>query len=304
MSAIISVVICTHNPRIDYLDRVLKSLKFQTLPVEYWELLMIDNASKKILSKEIDLSWHPQSRHIREEQLGLTPARLRGIKEAIAETLVFVDDDNVLDSDYLEVALQISNNYPFIGAWGGQSLPEFEQTPPEWTKPYWWMLAIRELNRDQWSNLLLCYETAPVGAGMCVRKVVAQKYAELALNNLKRANLDPKGKQLLRAGDNDLAFTSCDVGLGTGVFVSLKLTHLIPANRLQEEYLLRLAEGIGYSKTIMESLRGTTPTVPKLSLMRKILEYYRLSRMDSTSKRFYQAFSKGKVLAIQELKFC
>ena len=96
MISSLSVIICTHNPRSDYLSRVLQALDSQSLSKESWELLLIDNASEKILSTEIDLSWHPNSRHIREEQLGLTPARLRGIKESVGEILIFVDDDNVL----------------------------------------------------------------------------------------------------------------------------------------------------------------------------------------------------------------
>ena len=42
------------------------------------------------------------------ERLGLTPARLRGIRESRGELLVFVDDDNVLERDYLEVALALA----------------------------------------------------------------------------------------------------------------------------------------------------------------------------------------------------
>jgi hypothetical protein len=39
----LSVIICCHNPRIDYLLRVLKALSEQTLLKERWELLLIDN---------------------------------------------------------------------------------------------------------------------------------------------------------------------------------------------------------------------------------------------------------------------
>ena len=72
----ISVVICSHNPREDYLRRVLAALKAQTLPKEQWELLLIDNASKEPLAGRW-VFWHPYARIIRENQLGLTPARLR-----------------------------------------------------------------------------------------------------------------------------------------------------------------------------------------------------------------------------------
>jgi glycosyltransferase involved in cell wall biosynthesis len=301
MEPALSVIICTHNPRRDYLDKVLKALMSQTLPTEQWELLLVDNASDELLSLEIDLTWHSQSRHIREEQLGLTPARIRGIKEAVADILVFVDDDNVLDKDYLKVALNISKDWPILGAWGGQIIPKFEEPPPDWTKPYWWMLAIREFERDKWSNLLHNYETTPCGAGLCVRKVVAQKYAELIPSDLRRASLDRKGKQLLGCGDIDLALTSWDINLGTGQFVSLKLTHLMPKNRLQEEYLARLAEGNGYSSIILESFRDKMPALPNSSWRKKLLEAYQLWRMTPRDRRFYKAFKRGQALAIKEI---
>ena len=50
----ISAIICTHNPRPDYLRRVLDALKAQTLPKEQWELLLIDNASKVAIGKELE----------------------------------------------------------------------------------------------------------------------------------------------------------------------------------------------------------------------------------------------------------
>ena len=77
----LSVIICTHNPRLDYLNKVLAALKAQTFPLENWELILIDNQSERPISSEIDLSWHPYARHIREARLGKTPALLCGIKE-------------------------------------------------------------------------------------------------------------------------------------------------------------------------------------------------------------------------------
>ena len=41
----ISVIVCTHNPRPDYLRRVLDALYAQTLPKTDWELILIDNAN-------------------------------------------------------------------------------------------------------------------------------------------------------------------------------------------------------------------------------------------------------------------
>ena len=303
MKSSASVIICAHNPRLDYFDKVVSALKAQTLPLEQWELLLIDNASKQQLASVINLSWHPHARHIREDQLGLTPARLRGIREATAETLIFVDDDNVLDDDYLERALYVGEKFPFIGVWGGQIRGEFEVPPPEWAKPYLPYLAIYEFAQDKWSNLLHQYETTPSGAGLCVRKSIAEKYAELIQNDPRRLGLDRKGKLLTSCGDSDLAFTACDMNFGTGRFTALKLTHLIPANRLEETYLLRLVEGIAYSSTILESFRGKFPpqVQTRFSLGAKVLEFYLYLMTNPRVRRFQRVYKRGLNLAMQEI---
>jgi glycosyltransferase involved in cell wall biosynthesis len=299
MKPSIGVITCTHNPRQDYLEKVLAALKSQTLPLEQWEYLLIDNASDRQLSSEIDLSWHPNARHIREEKLGLTPARLRGIQDAKSEILVFVDDDNILSSDYLEVALQISKDWSILGAWGGQIRGGFESVPPEWTKPYWQYLGIREFDRDKWSNLLHQHETTPCGVGLCVRKIVAEQYAELVERDPQRLALDRKGKLVTSCGDTDLAFTACDIGLGTGQFTALKSTHLMPPNRLEEGYLLKLYEGIYYSHIILDSFRGKMPV--RMSWIGQLSTYQRMLRMPPRKRRFYQARQRGIALAIREV---
>lgn len=296
----LSVIICTHNPLRTYLDRVLNALQKQTLPYDFWELLLIDNASDRPLAKEIDLNWHPQFRYNFEPRLGLTPARLRGIKESIGDVLVFVDDDNVLNEDYLEVTLQISSDWAMLGAWGGQIKPEFERTPPEWTKTYWPLLALREFDRDRWSNASYGNEALPCGAGLCVRRCVAQKYVDLVLQDTYRLNLDRIGNSLSSCGDSDLALTTCDVGLGSGSFTALRLTHLLPTYRLQESYLLKLVEGIARSSTILKVLREGSLPISK-SRSERIFEAYRLTRISKRDVRFHQARERGIAAACQEI---
>src|SRR3954464_1117831 len=115
----LSVIICTHDPRGDYFHRCLSALRAQTLSPHVWELVLVDNLSREALSGRLDLAWHHNARVVREETLGLTRARLRGVKEASGEILVFVDDDNVLDPDFLETARRVADEKPFLGAWSG-----------------------------------------------------------------------------------------------------------------------------------------------------------------------------------------
>jgi glycosyltransferase involved in cell wall biosynthesis len=252
-----AVIICTHNPRSDYLQQCLDALSKQTVSKNRWTLLMIDNRCDVPLTGRVDLSWHPSARLLREETLGLTPARLRGIREASGDLLIFVDDDNVLDTDFIEVALRTAEETQFLGSWSGQCRPGFEQEPPEWTRRYWGNLVIREFDHDVWSNLPRLAETMPCGAGLCVRRSVAEHYLLLHATGERSFQFDRTGDSLLSGGDNDLAACACDVGLGIGLVAGLKLTHLISREKLTEEYLSRLTEGIYFSAVILAQLRSS-----------------------------------------------
>jgi glycosyltransferase involved in cell wall biosynthesis len=260
-----TIVICSHNPRPAYLHKVLNALKNQTLDVSRWQLLLIDNCSTPSLETYVDLSWHPMSRLIKENELGLTPSRLRGIREAQSDLIIFVDDDNVLFPDFIELACSIYITHPFLGAWSGQSLPEFEETPPEWTRRYWSNLAIRSFEFDKWSNLPNISETMPCGAGLCVRRQVGLYYLSIIRDGKRPFQLDRKGSSLTSGGDDDLASCACEIGLGMGLIAGLKLSHLIPPERLRLDYLARLIEGISFSSIMLAYQRDLVPKSPTLA---------------------------------------
>lgn len=296
----ISVIVCSHNPRIDYLDRTLDGLKRQTLDQREWELILVDNKSDRPLSGRIDLSWAANARIIREDNLGLTHARLTGIRVSTAQLLVFVDDDNVLDPDFLETALRIAAEKPFLGSWSGQCRPEFESPPPEWTRRYWGNLVIREFQSDVWSNLPRLADSMPSGAGLCVRRNVADHYLELHQTGRRETVLDRAGSSLFSGGDNDLAACACDIGLGTGLIASLRLTHLIPPDRLTAEYLERLIEGIYASSVILDWERGIGQATP--SLRRRIADFASAMTAGTPHQRILRAAGRGRNLGLKRLR--
>jgi glycosyltransferase involved in cell wall biosynthesis len=251
-----SAILCTHNPREDFLRRALDALRAQTLPLTQWELLLIDNASEVPLAGRIDLSWHPHARHVREENLGLTPARLCGICNSTADILVFVDDDTVLAPDYLEQALAVGKDWPFIGAWGGNVTPEYEKPLPAWVGSQVWRLTVVEVKEDVWSNLRESFITLPCGAGLCFRRSVGEAYWKRCQTQTQAARFDRQGKTLTGYGDMDLCHSAFDLGLGAGKSVRLRLTHLIPAARLTLDYFVRHAEGDAASLMLFRASRG------------------------------------------------
>jgi glycosyltransferase involved in cell wall biosynthesis len=276
----------------------LEGLRGQTLPSAEWELVVVDNASDPAMDEDTFSGIGVHARVIRENTLGLTPARLHGIREAQGEILVFVDDDNILDPDYLERATAIGKANPHLGAWGGQSKPRFEQPPPEWTRRYWGSLVIREITRDTWSNLPYLHESMPAGAGLCVRRSVAQQYHELHDRGARPVMLDRAGQNLLSGGDNDLVCCGFDIGLGAGVFESLRLVHLIPPSRLEERYLLNLVEGIAYSIVVLRWFRPEAyPATFDRGWQGRIADVVRLARMGRRERRFQRAVRRGEARA-------
>jgi hypothetical protein len=287
----VSVIICSHNPREDYLRRVLDALKAQTLPAKDWELLLVDNASKEPLAGRFDLSWHPNARHVREEKTGLTHARLCGIAEAKGDLLVFVDDDNVLRPDYLQACLKLSAARPHLGAFGGSCLPEFEIEPPSELRPWLHGLLVEKLSRSYEDKIPAGGPALPAGAGMAVRRAVAEHYREKVLRDPLRQSLDRTGKLLGGGGDSDLTLCSLAFDLSTGRFPELELTHLIPAHRLTLEYL----EGIHDPKS--HAPGQFQPSAPKAFLKRLAL----LSK-NPVERRIRTAEARGRRAAQLELE--
>jgi hypothetical protein len=302
----ISVIICTHNPREDYLRRVLEALRAQTLPTTDWELLLVDNASEKPLAAAWDISWHPNARHVLEEKIGKTHALLRGIAEFQGELLVVVDDDNVLRADYLQATLKISANYPWLGAWSGSCLPEFEVEPPVELRPWLGGLVIEKLTQSYWAKLQRGTEALPPGAGMVVRRKVAVHYRELVLQDPVRQALDRSGKKLSSGGDSDMALCGFDLGLGTGRFPELELTHLISARRVTLEYLEGLHEGFGYANVVTDIIYGKEHFPGKIQS--GALRIFLLSLVMFASgksraeRRIRLAWEKGRSRASRELR--
>ena len=298
----LSIIICTHNPRSEFLERTLDSLKRQTLPYDQWELLIIDNASTTPVGDVIDISWHVRARVVQEDRLGLTAARLRGIKESSADLLVFVDDDNLLAPSYISESLRISEQYGFLGAWGGGCSGEFETPPPPWLLPYLSFIAVKECKEVVWSNVYFHDGSTPIGAGMCIRKGVAERYVATVSNDAVRRRLGRRGSELAGSEDCDMALTAIDAGLGIGRFPQLHLTHLIPSGRMTESYILKLAEESQASSFVLRAIRDR-PYQPYMSgsVLKRTLLWLRvwtLPRMDRQIRfALMRGYKKGQQIA-------
>lgn len=238
----LTVILPTYNPNEGRFRRTLAGLEKQSLPSAEWELLVIDNGSAEPVSPAfVAAHFSGRCRIVRENTPGLTHARIRGIREAQTEILVFSDDDNELEAHYLRRALSRMEEQPRIGVAGGKSLPEYEIQPPNWYEEGMAPLGCRDLGE---ADLLFthteyssgrCYpEFAPIGAGMVFRRIAVASWLDRAATS---GISDRKGDSLSSAGDCDIVLHALDSGFDVAYWPDLILTHLLPEGRLTEDYL-------------------------------------------------------------------
>jgi hypothetical protein len=97
---------------------------------------------------------------------------------------------------------------------------------------------------------------------MCVRRSVANEYLKLYDKSAIRV-FDRVGKSLLSGGDTEICYVACNMGLGMGLFPALRLVHLIPKERVSEDYAIRFASGTHTSLCIIDyKWHGVVPSPP------------------------------------------
>lgn len=261
----VSVIVCAHNPHGGRLARTLAALAAQQLDGD-WELLIVDNGSTTALSPALVATW-PQlvarTRIVAEPELGLSNARAAGFRAAKGTVFVLVDDDNELVPGYLAAALAELDAHPLVGLCGGPVVAEYERAPEPWMSEFLPLLALRELG-DQRIEVRpqqpLSYPTsAPVGAGMVLRRECAQAWLDRRAARGRQQLTDRTGQALSSAGDNDIVMVNFRAGWSVSYLPALRLVHLIPAGRIAPDYLARLNEGIQSSWLTLLRLHGVSP---------------------------------------------
>jgi glycosyltransferase involved in cell wall biosynthesis len=245
------------------LAEVLDALRDQTLQRERWELLVVDNNSDPPLTAAaLDRDRGLPLRVHREPRQGLGMARRAGILESRAEVLVLVDDDNVLDTRYLELALAIARAEPGLGAFGGIARPRIAGSLMAWQRRMLPFVGVR----DYGSQPITSRDNAwgpwePIGAGMVLRRAVGLEFVRLLDREPEASELDRAGRAMLSAGDSLIARLSYRLGLACSYQPSLVLDHLIPRSRLRIGYLRRIMYGHGRSLVKLNRVLGL-PNAP------------------------------------------
>jgi glycosyltransferase involved in cell wall biosynthesis len=239
-------------------DWALTSLECQSMCVDRFEVIVVDNRSAIPLSQE-RLRFHRKLnlRVVREPVLGLTQARCAGILEASSDLLVFLDDDNYFAPDYLEQAVAIAAREPGIGHFGGIALPLYEEPISSWQKKLMPYLGIRDYGPEPITSRSNRWgEWEPIGAGMVCRRQICERFVDFVRRNELARLLGRKGAQLMSGEDSLFARVAVDADYACSYQPSLRLFHFIGRARMRMNVLARTLYGHGRSHVILEELSG------------------------------------------------
>lgn len=138
----ISVIVCTHNGS-HVLPETLRHLARQSVSADLsWEIIVVDNASTDDAGSKATVLWEQYTRCTAAFRV-LTeskPAKYHALQAGIAHAqynyFIICDDDNWLQSDYVETAFRLLNGYPKAGAIGGKGIATVEGDLP---LPSWYL---------------------------------------------------------------------------------------------------------------------------------------------------------------------
>ncbi len=247
----ISIIVCCYNSEKrlpETLQHIASQKGCETLNIQ---VIVVDNASTdqtRNVATTLCNSYNlPNYIFTITEELepGLSSARERGITEAIYNYLIFCDDDNWLEENYVATSYQLFEQSPNVAALGGIGTAVFSSptSKPNWFDTYYHAYAVG-------SNYTEEREVEDIyGAGMCLKKDAYLKtfkvFGPLLLSGRK-------GKKLTAGEDSEICIRLRILGYSILYSPNLKFKHFLPDNRLTWSYLLKLHQGFAKSFVILD----------------------------------------------------
>lgn len=248
----LTVIICAYNAA-KRLPSCLQALARSTLRADRWDLIVVDNASIDGTAEVATKEWRASNvalTVLQESIPGLQHARECGVKHARGDVVLFVDDDNLVSSSYLESVQAAYVRDPALAVFGGRGIPRFETPPPLWVGPEPRYLAVGPQAKQ--SGYITVMRGYVYGACSAFRRHMLQ---EIYTRSEELGCVGRKAN-LLSAGD-DVEVCLRLFAAGGKIYYDADATfeHCIEARRMTWEYQLRLFEGFGAANAWLGLLR-------------------------------------------------
>ena len=210
---ILSIIICTYN-RSAFLKQCLESILKQKL--EGVEILVVDNNSADttaVITQEYTTNY-PNIRYVLEAKVGLSHARNRGIKEAISDWVLYLDDDTLAFPDLVERAVYLveRGDYDCVG---GMYYAKFESTKPKWLPEDYGDYIFKE------NDMFECSPEMPHGCVVLYNRIEIEKLGGF------NVNFGMNGEKTAYGEETELQMRIKEVGGKIGLDPKLLIYHYV-----------------------------------------------------------------------------
>lgn len=248
----ISLVIPTHN-RAAQLIAALESVVRQNLPPHVWECVVVNNNStdNTVMRFGNFAETHPgiTLRLVTEEGPGVSYARNRGLREARAPLVAFIDDDERVNPGFLRAYLDFFDAHSEAVVAGGRIVAEYPKGRPGWMSKYVEMPIANPMDFGPEVRPFPAGRV-PGGGNMAFRRSGLAGYGGFD-PTLGRVN-----GELIGGEENDF-FERLRRGGETIWYVpGAVMWHIIPPSKLTEEYFRRLSRNVGVSQRLRARIHG------------------------------------------------
>lgn len=246
----LTIIISTYNNSAS-LERTLRSLAQQDADKALWECVVVNNASTdntqsvvEKLIEELDINI----RLVAEPQQGLSYARNKGIAESKGEFLVFIDDDETVNKEFVSSYIDLYLNHGAFAA-GGKVVARYDSGRPKWMSKYTEKMIANPIDLGR-SVTTFPFDVMPAGGNMGFNRAIFNLYGGFD------ADLGRKGKELLGGEENDIFNRIRSLGERVYYTPHAIVYHHISEQKLTEEYFDKLSYGVGKSKRVRAEKAG------------------------------------------------
>lgn len=258
----ISLVIPTHN-RAEALLAALESVVCQDLPLREWECVVVDNNSTDDTAVRFGAfaAAHPECslRLVRETGPGVSFARNRGLQEAQAPIVAFIDDDERVNSGFLRAYADFFAAHPEAVVAGGRIIAEYPSGRPDWMSHYVEMPIANPMNFGPEVRPFPAGKV-PGGGNMAFRRDGLAGYGGFD-PSLGRVN-----GELIGGEENDFFERLRDGGETIWYVPGAVMWHIIPPQKLTCDYFRRLSYHVGVSQRLRARIHHRLPKTLLLEL--------------------------------------
>lgn len=230
----ITAILCTYN-RCESLAKTLESVACSRVPTSIeWDVLVVDNNScdqTRTIVEGFCRKFPTRFHYNFEPRPGKSYALNAAIRAAHADVLAFLDDDVVVDPDWLHNLTDPIFNGPWSGC-GGRILPQVAFTPPPWLETSGRYALAPLAMFDLGLNAGELREP-PFGTNMAFRTEVFAKYGEF------RTDLGPQPGSEIRSEDTEFGARLLRGGERLWYAPSALVYHAVPEGRIRQEYFLK-----------------------------------------------------------------